>query len=532
MKVTILDGYIDEPACLGVPPFISPQVRAAAGAAIAAGAETEYTTIDAVRKNEVALNADVTLFMAGNAVPGKYIRAMPASKKEVLEISSQLPGISILGGPASLDDEMTAAFDYSSPQDPAVSLYEIINQLAVSGRWRTLAEWNEWLIKGAIIVKAHPDFPEPLIAEVESYRGCIRYQSGGCSFCIEPLKGKPLFRQPSDIIAECTKLSELGVHNFRIGGQSCIISYMADLETGDPPRPNPQAVEELFHGLHALHPQVLHVDNANPAVIASYPEESREIIRSLVKYCTPGNILALGLESSDPKVKEMNNLNSSADQTFEAIKMINEEGAAIGDNGLPKLLPGLNFISGLDGENKGTNEMNIDLLNKILDNNLLLRRINLRQVIPLRKSYKKQDKHSFIKFKDKVREEIDQPMLKRMFPEGRILKDMYTELQDGNFTFGRQIGTYPILICLPYKTDLEKFLDVVIVDWGYRSITAVEYPLNINTCSLKALEALPGCGRKRAAKIFTSRPVEDLEELSKIIDDSKVMERIKGIIEF
>lgn len=228
----------------------------------------------------------------------------------------------------------------------------------------------------------------------------------------------------------------------------------------------------------------------------------------------------------------MNNLNSSADQTFEAIKMINEEGAAIGDNGLPKLLSGLNFISGLDGENKGTNEMNIDLLNKILDNNLLLRRINLRQVIPLRKSYKKQDKHSFIKFKDKVREEIDQPMLKRMFPEGRILKDMYTELQDGNFTFGRQIGTYPILICLPYKTDLEKFLDVVIVDWGYRSITAVEYPLNINTCSLKALEALPGCGRKRAAKIFTSRPVENLEELSKIIDDSKVMERIKDIIEF
>lgn len=81
MKVTILDGYIDEPACLGVPPFISPQVRAAAGAAISAGAEVEYITIDKIRKNNAELNSDVTLFMSGNAVPGKYLRAMPASKK-------------------------------------------------------------------------------------------------------------------------------------------------------------------------------------------------------------------------------------------------------------------------------------------------------------------------------------------------------------------------------------------------------------------------------------------------------------------
>ena len=32
LKVTILDGYIDEPACLGVPPYISPYPRYIAGA--------------------------------------------------------------------------------------------------------------------------------------------------------------------------------------------------------------------------------------------------------------------------------------------------------------------------------------------------------------------------------------------------------------------------------------------------------------------------------------------------------------------
>ncbi len=532
MKVTILDGYIDEPACLGVPPFISPQVRAAAGAAISAGAEVEYITIDKIRKNNAELNSDVTLFMSGNAVPGKYLRAMPASKKEVLEISCHIPGVSIIGGPAALDSEMCSSFDYSSKNDPAVSLYEILKGKEVSQRLRNLEEWNEWQIKGAHIVKDHPDFPDPLIAEVESYRGCIRYKSGGCSFCIEPLKGEPLFRQPSDIIEECAKLTEYGVHNFRIGGQSCIISYMADISSGDPPRPNPDAVEELFSGLSKLNPKVLHVDNANPAVISTYPEESRKIIRTLAAYCTPGNVLALGLESSDPQVKTANNLNSSAEQTLEDVKIINEEGSKIGNNGVSKILPGLNFISGLDGENKNTNELNINLLNKILNDDLLLRRINLRQVIPLRKEYKKSDKHSFVKFKETVRENIDQPMLKKMFPEGRILKDVYMEIHDGNFTFGRQIGSYPILICIPYKTELNRFVDVSIVDWGYRSITAVEFPLNVNECSIKALEALPGCGRKRATKIFMSRPVLNIEKLSEIIDDDGVIKRIKDIVTF
>ena len=33
----ILDGYVDEPACLGVPPYIAPQVRALAGVLLSRG---------------------------------------------------------------------------------------------------------------------------------------------------------------------------------------------------------------------------------------------------------------------------------------------------------------------------------------------------------------------------------------------------------------------------------------------------------------------------------------------------------------
>ena len=37
-KVAVIDGYIDDPAALGVPPYISPMIRAVAGAARDAGA--------------------------------------------------------------------------------------------------------------------------------------------------------------------------------------------------------------------------------------------------------------------------------------------------------------------------------------------------------------------------------------------------------------------------------------------------------------------------------------------------------------
>ena len=39
LRAVIVDGFVDEPACLGVPPYLSPQIRAAAGAAADAGAE-------------------------------------------------------------------------------------------------------------------------------------------------------------------------------------------------------------------------------------------------------------------------------------------------------------------------------------------------------------------------------------------------------------------------------------------------------------------------------------------------------------
>ncbi|MGD1060681.1 MAG: radical SAM protein [Methanomassiliicoccales archaeon] len=534
-SILIIDGYIDEPASLGVPPYISPLVRATYGAAKDAGSDVSAITIDAIRKGGAVPKADFTVILGGCAVPGRYIRGMPASTREVEQIAQISAGTRVLGGPAVLSDDkrLEGLFDVVARRDPAAALFDLIETGRATDRWRTLSEWNGWLLKGAESVSGHPDFPQPLIAEVETYRGCVRYKGGGCSFCIEPLKGKPLHREPRDIIEEVTALHGLGVVNFRLGAQTCFMSYKSFDEGSETPTPNPEAIEELLSGIAALDVDVLHLDNANPAVIASHPQESRMIVESIMRHCTSGNVLALGMESADPAVIEANNLNSTPDQVMESVRLLNELGRERGPNGMPKLLPGVNFIVGLDGERKDTLRLNLDFLRSVKNGGLLLRRINIRQVMPLRREFKGGVGHSdFIRFKEAVREEIDRPMLNEMLPQGTILTRVYTELREGNRTFGRQIGSYPLLVGFEYPLPIGEFVDATIVDWGLRSVTAVESPLRVNSCPLAALSSLPSIGKKRAMRILRRRPFKDLRGFAAALDEPSLADGINELISF
>jgi radical SAM superfamily enzyme with C-terminal helix-hairpin-helix motif len=318
-----------------------------------------------------------------------------------------------------------------------------------------------------------------------------------------------------------------------LGAQTCFISYKAHLDGTDTPRPNPEAIEELLSNIASLGVEVLHLDNANPAVMASYPEETGKILNSIVRYCTDGNVLALGLESADPKVHDANNLNATTEQCLSAIRMIIAAGRERGPKGLPRLLPGLNFISGLDGETDKSLEVNKQFLSQVMAEGLLVRRINIRQVVCSRKDFSGGASHSaFIRFKEWVRKEVDHPMLKLVAPEGTILKGIFTELADGNMTFGRQIGTYPLLVGIPYKVPLNQFVDVAVVGWGERSITGLEFPLHVNKCHITALEALPGVGRKRAMRLFRGRPFAGADDLLKCIDDQEVGRKLLPYLAF
>ena len=48
-RAVLIDGYIDEPAALGVPPYISPYVRYVYGALRKRDFDVSYLTIDEIR---------------------------------------------------------------------------------------------------------------------------------------------------------------------------------------------------------------------------------------------------------------------------------------------------------------------------------------------------------------------------------------------------------------------------------------------------------------------------------------------------
>ncbi len=567
LRVFILDGYVDEPTCLGVPPYISPYPRYIAGAVWDADphANVSYVTIDQLRNDTSLLTnfskSDILVVIAGMSVPGRYLSGFPVSPNELISFLNNISkpvkllcgpaaryGFGMSGGkPVTATDVVKNVFNIIAKGDGEIVISELIkNNLNSEIIDPSLCRPNpkaikNFAVKGARIVTQHPFFPDHLITEIETYRGCTRSITGGCSFCSEPSKGSPSFRAADEICEEIAALYNAGIRHFRIGNQPCIFSYMAK-DAGDEefPRPNPEALEHLFQGIRTAAPNLitLHIDNANPGIIARYPKECKRIAKSIIQYHTAGDVAAFGVESVDPVVIKKNNLKATAEEVYDAITLLNEVGSQQGANGLPELLPGLNFVFGLDGETKNTFTLDYEFLKKIYDDNLLLRRINLRQVIPIpgtrmfqigEKNIRKH-KAAFQHFKRKVRQTIERPMLKRVVPPGTLLKAVFAETYEGKLTFSRQLGSYPLLVGIPGVYPLHRFYDVKIVDYGYRSLTAVPFPLDVNTAPRETLEAVPGVGKKRAIRILAKRPFHTKKDFINALDNPMIAQAIGDYI--
>ncbi|WP_292387973.1 radical SAM protein [Methanosarcina sp. UBA5] len=559
MKALIIDGYVDEPACLGVPPYISPYPRYIAGALRERGLsekDIHYLTIDTLRENppgagELTGKADLVVIIAGMTVPGKYLRASPITPREIETIFRTAHGAKVIGGPIRLgfsdeggraakgtEDRIKLsgavlarmdleAFVYDLFKDgiSGVSPAKLRDPEAVEHRFRTTAEIGRWGPRGAFLVRQHPDYPY-CMCELETYRGCGRQVH--CSFCTEPFYGASDYRPIEDVISEASALYSHGARYFRIGRQPDLFSYHGTDTGGPVPRPNPEAIERLYRGIRNSAPElsVLHMDNANPITLAAYPEESEQILKTIIKYHTAGDVAAFGMESADRAVIEANSLKATSEEVFEAIKLVNRLGAVQGANGLPEILPGINFVHGLMGESKKTFQLNYDFLKHVLDSGLLLRRINIRQVMafPGTPMYGKDEaarKHKklFLDYKERVRKTIDLPMLRRVVPEGTVLRDVICEVHEKGVTFGRQLGSYPLLVGVPASLPLRKFTDITITGHGMRSITGIPYPLLINTASPNLIRELPGLGRKAADSIIAGVPYIDREDFLRRVNE-------------
>lgn len=479
--ITILDCYTDEPAGLGVPPFLGTYPRYIAGSLDEMPA---YITIDDLRafkrnkdvsreikpseKTDIRTynltknfrnikkridDTDELIIIAGVHTPGKYLSAVPGTLKEIMMLTRDIDCKKILTGPAVFGTT-TEGGKFFEKAD--MTVFNKIKNFDFS-----YEEIRDLSVKGAEILD---QIPAQRIIELETSKGCSRAKH--CSFCTEPLKHKLSFRGRKDIIKEAEALKKAGARYFRLGKQACYYSH-------------PEAIGIVEDMRKKIDPEVLHIDNANPLNIVS--KKGENITKAIVKYCTEGNIAAIGAESFDPEVIRQNNLNSDPEMTYKAVKQLNKYGRERGRNGMPKFLPGINIIFGLIGESKNTNEHNLEWLKRFLDEGLLIRRINIRQVdifegTPIYSSagnkFIKKNKKYYWKWRDQIRREIDIPMLKKIAPEGQILRDIKTEIWDGKNTFARQIGTYPLIVGIKRRLDLGKFVDVRVKSHMLRSVVA------------------------------------------------------------
>jgi len=544
----VLDGYEDEPAAFGVPPYIGFHVRYVCGVLESKGIPYTYMTVDQLRRQQGrdpeatarALSTHLgVVCVAGAVVPGKYVRGTPISLNETQRLLSTLPrGMPVLMGVCAIRGWRQQGWQPVRPnlflavQDTDATLAHYLE----TGEWkhqrRTAAQWTAWAHAGAgsLAVAHHPDRgtdgrPGPLTYEVEVYQGCVRYKRG-CKFCIEPKKGVPLWRTPEDIIEEVRLAHDAGVRHVRLGGMTDTYTYMAEgVRELEYPIPNPEPLAALLHGLRDDERlDLLHTDNGNPSIIAEHLEPAEAITKTLVETLSDGAVLSFGLESADPSVHEANWLNCDPGQLKEAIRLINKHGRVRGERGLPKLLPGLNFIAGLNGETEATYRMNMDLLRDLRSEGLWLRRINIRQVEG--DGFQDVPSEAFAAFKHGCRTEIDTPLLHELFPLGTVLRQVHWETHDGRtrlpvheteahtspsvhgrggITFGRQLGAYPILVGVEYKIPLETQSDIIVTGHGARSITGVEVGLDPLSITQKQLEAIPGIGKKTAWRLVSDR---------------------------
>ncbi|MDO8510919.1 MAG: radical SAM protein, partial [Nanoarchaeota archaeon] len=475
---TILDCYTDEASGLGVPPYLGTYPRYIYGQLKAEGHEVSYITIDDLRlwkkynkvkkepsekektniliynltKNdaeEVLNDTEVLVIVLGVHVPGKYLTALPGTLQEVVPLLQDIRCQKILTGPAAFGTQLEGGKFYE----------KVEHDFEIKDYGVAFEDLDKSALAGAEILK---HIPYRIMIEIETGRGC---KVGKCSFCTEPIKSKFVNRKMESVVKEVKEYYKRGARYFRLGKQ-------ADFYASDRPI---ELLQQIRKECPAI--ELLQIDNVNPnSVVAPGGEE---ITKAIVEHCTSGNIAAFGVESFDPTVVKDNLLNTTPAMAMKAIRIINKYGAERGKNGLPKFLPGINIIFGLLGETKETHKKNMEALQQVLDEGLMLRRINIRQVAVLPDTYLekhggikylRKNKQYYWKWRNEIRQKIDYPMLGKILPKGTIMTDVFTEMYDGKTTFCRQMGTYPLVIGVKGRLPLNKRIKIKVVDYMLRSI--------------------------------------------------------------
>lgn len=456
----ILDCYTDEPSGLGVPPYLGVHSRYVAGCLEKQRRDYYYLTIDDLRYangernfkntynkrilnttkntlNAVKLlqNATNIYVVMGCFVKYDYVSAEPPTFEEVRDLlkkymsNQSITLFYALGGSELTRDKIVQIIpkDLFSEIIFGNTYNYFLHKYDKNIFAPNYEELREIAIASSTILK---QLSRPLMIEIETATGCNR--NPGCTFCIEGKRGLPLqFRNEDDIVEEIKALYNENARFFRLGRQPNFYAYQHS---------KVERIEYLLKSICEVCPEIktLHIDNAGPQDVNTLVGE--RITEIITKYCTDGNIAPFGVESFDENVRKECNLNGTIIDIHNAIKIINKYGQKRGKTGMPKLLPGINIIYGLDGQTSKTLQDNLENFKKILESNNMVRRVFVRKLTsPFGEQFDTYTVDNLEEFKNwstTIEKDFIVPMLKKVFPIGLIISDLRMEmLEERKFYF-------------------------------------------------------------------------------------------------
>lgn len=470
----ILDCYTDEPSGYGVRPFLGthqlhlsqvlalmgiPHVyltiddlrfASAEGRGDIQGPDTDISTVNRTVNCRDALqiirDARTIYVIMGCFVEYKYFSSKPPKSDEVYGFLASVPakivlfyvlGTSLGVGPDFASSRLSntvAAVEHGNAYR-----YAWLGHGSTAGMDLSDPDYDLLAKIGRVPPPLLSQLSRPIIAEIETGTGC---NTPTCTYCIECLRRRRVvYRQPADVVAHMSCLYQQGVRHFRLGRQPNFFHF-GHHDAG--------AVERLLSGIREACPdlRVLHIDNANAGSVVT--SAGRRIARLVARYCTSGNVAPLGIESFDPHVRTATNISGSVDEVFEAIRVLNEAGAERGEDGLPRLLPGINLIDGLPGESQSTHPTNVSALERIYNSGLMTYRLFFRtltpptgtsltpSVVPMREGYGV--RHS------EIVDRFVLPMQSRVYPIGTVISGDWEAIQVEGMPMMRTVGTCSIRV--------------------------------------------------------------------------------------
>lgn len=457
----IVDCYTDEPSGLGVPPYLGVHQRYIAGWLSQQGIDYRYLTVDDLRASTgerypekavcnhtrnakevqpILEGARKIYVVSGAFVEYEYVSAVPPRISEIKDLLAPYTAEKILFYALGTDSSLIPAEPFFSTVVTGLA-YNYLIHGQMSSFAANYHELREVAVRSAELLDQIPD---ARIIELESGSGCRRRP--GCSFCIENKRGlPPTYRAPDDIREEVRQLAAHGALYFRVGRQPSFYSYMGS---------DSDSVRRLLDGIREAAPdlRVLHIDNVDPSEVIT--ANGRGITQAIVNLCTSGNIAPFGVESFDQAVRTSNNLNGTVSEIHEAIGLLNSLGSERGATGLPKFLPGINIIHGLQGQSAATLDANLEHLERILADGLMVRRLFVRGLtdtcgVTVESTMSEAKTDGLAAWQHAIHARFNEPMLKRVVPVGTVLTDAVCEIRVGEGSLLRQLGTCPVRILLP-----------------------------------------------------------------------------------